>query len=226
MAQAGTAKPKRKVRIGLIILAIILVLIIAFVIWLFLPDIPPRPWEPVFHKIGTLFAKEHHAPSLTEAQWQQVEAKAIADGLILKPATDPLTEKANEVYTQLTIANIPVDAVSVLMTKSEQSVLTVTLNFDELLQTLGASESVDEAFGALKQIANNKAIDLSGMHDVDIAIHDSQNRLLLTISAPAASIQQYRDGTITQLEMMQTVGARGHSRVGILDAARKAGLSR
>jgi len=89
MAQVGTVKPKRKVRVGLIVLAIILVLIIAFVIWLFLPDIPPRPYEPVFHKIGTLFSKEHQAPSLTEAQWQEVEAKAITDGLIQLPYLTP-----------------------------------------------------------------------------------------------------------------------------------------
>ncbi len=225
MTTEAATKPRRRVRIGWIIIGVILALVIAAVIWLFIPDFPPRPWEPVLHKIGTLFAKNPPLPSLTTAQWQEVENKAIADGLIVAHTTDPLEAKANTIFTQLKAANIPLDSVSVLQTKSGQQVLTLSMDFDDMVDRIGATNSISQTLDSFRVIANDKAIDLSGMQDIDIALHDSQGRSLLNLSAPAASLQQFREGKITQRELAKTIGARGGSRIGILEAARKAGLS-
>ncbi|MFC2041222.1 hypothetical protein ACFLTY_02735 [Chloroflexota bacterium] len=64
------------------------------------------------------------------------------------------------------------------------------------------------------------------MHDVDIIVHDSQGRTLFGISAPAATIQQFRNGQITEEAMLKSIGAQGFSRAGVLDAARKMGVGR
>ncbi|MBI4188253.1 MAG: hypothetical protein HY529_03495 [Chloroflexi bacterium] len=220
----GPPKARRRgLRKGMIILIIILGLLGAGVWWWFSPDLPPGgPIKALANGIGSLFSGEPKDVKLSPQELQAIK-NDLKDFM---PQPSPMEQKATNIATQLRTAGIPVSGVYVLETDSGKPVLGVGLDFDELLKRFGTEQSLNQVLASLQTFARNKSIDLSGMHDLDIVLHDSQDRVLLSISAPAATIQQFRNGQITEEAMLASIGARGFSRAGILDAARKAGLGR
>lgn len=171
-------------------------------------------------------------PSQSDLQRAVPFLRPAADGPARKPTAADL--KASEARTarlldevragqryleQLRASGLPIVSAQVIPS-SRGNVLHVGVSYERLASALSGTAGVAETFDAIVRVAQQRALDLTGIQDLTVAALDARGRALFSASAPAAAVERFRSGQIDRGAFLAQVGFKGESRLAIIDALR------
>jgi hypothetical protein len=133
----------------------------------------------------------------------------------------PGREREELLRAQVAASGLPVAGLAI-QSSPRGSVAVVGVSYERLGGgMLGAGAGLKEGLQALLSLARDQSVDLSGVHDLTVAVSDQQGRVLFGVSAPVSAVEQYRAGQISDTQFAQTIGFKSESRLGVLDSIRK-----
>ncbi|GEM_PF-4299781 len=216
-ARAGSSKRKRGLRGWQVALIIVVVIFGGGFLWFKWPDFPPRPLEAAWNNVTGVLHKDPEGPAIDPQLEKQIQAELAPDiRKRLSPEPGSPEERAARIKPQIDALRLPVDGVYVLPKDNGELVLSVALTSEQLISTSGG---LSEVIGSFETLARAKTVNLSGLHDVDMAVQDKDGRILFHVSAPTSVIEQFRAGKATDRDLVRSMAFRGESRAAILDAA-------
>lgn len=133
---------------------------------------------------------------------------------------DPAASRESAALALIASTGVPVTAAFIETAPDGQETLVVGISYDELVGFSG-SLGFEEGIDAFLQLAELKALDISGLGYVTTVLQDGEGRPLLSISAPATVLESFRAGTATRTDLIRGIAFKGESRRGILEAAQK-----
>lgn len=183
--------------------------------YVYAPDIPPSSFAVPSYEDLVIAVPLLHATLSQPKPDPYIDSQAKA--LATRPVTPTTPDAGSPVAAALTRAGVRTTGAAIVTTAGGEKVLTVGVDVTAGSDSGGLAESYD----AVLKLASSKDIDLRGLHDVAVGVVDKEGRVLVSVAAPASSVQQFREGRISRKEFLKTTAIRGESRAGAIDLIRQ-----
>ncbi len=189
------------------------------------PDLPslsrfvPR-LEDLAARLPFVGSSPSPAPPLTPEQQRELENLQEP----LEAAWEAQSRREAQTLTQLQAAGLPVTGAYIVETGDGAPALLLGVSYAELRRGSASGAGLTEGVQALVRVAEVRALDLSGLTYVTVAVRDSQDRTLFGVTGATADVERLRAGQISRRDFIRATAARAESRLGGAEAL--AGLQR
>jgi hypothetical protein len=131
----------------------------------------------------------------------------------------PAVDEAGEKRAQMQGVRLPITTVSI-GSSPRGRLLSVGVDYPTLVGNQGSGGAAEALFGVIT-LAGHRPLNLTGIQDMSVSVHDHDSRVLYAASVPVEAVERFRAGAISQRELTRAIGFKGVSRVGVIDAVRR-----
>ncbi len=207
-------------RFLIVFVAFIGLLVLGGVYYLKAPEMPPiSSYIPSVSLDEIRDSIPFARPNYTPPPPLSPQAKAELGKVVASVAApfQTTTQREEQAARQLQSTGLPVSGVYLVESVKGEPILSVSLDYDNLVGGPDPGASLALGVQSLTKIVETRSLDLSGIGYLTLVTRDGEGRVLLAITASAGDIEGFRSGRTTRQQFIRATAAQIQSRTAIVD---------
>lgn len=147
-------------------------------------------------------------PPLSQQQIQSFKDTLAQEA----PPADTGYQRATQARQQLQASGLPVQAIYIETADGGKNVLLVIIEYDKLTLSASPGAFITAGVQSLIKVAGVKALDLSDIADITVALRDNKDRIFFSSCASTTSVDSFRKGQITQAQFLSKIAFKVEDR--------------